>query len=392
MNQYKIHESPIVDFKIPSKFSNHKHSIITGNYQINSKSLIYSLDKNATIKTFDLYSGEIFKNFKLIKEANYKILFDVDYDEKYLVFSKGTKIRLLSLDNIAKNNFNVKSNTTKIGMHSQEIINLKFSSDGKFILSSTLRDYIISVWHLKNKDTPLFTFQNSFLPLDNFMIKINKGIYHAISVSRENISVFKIDLKEIDPNEPLKAAFLAEFPQKNLVGISYHDIISKEKKDFIDYNDLENKNNDKIISAFYGNLLKLERKNICYSEKSNKEDVKRAEIKILIDEKALNNENRNKSNKNDNIKNVVVNSNKFKILNEIDMSKNEIVNEAENRNLKKSQNQGLLIIDNKNSKNQNNELANSDTKISLINIIRNSLINNDINQFEWALDQKVKLS
>lgn len=363
------------------------------------------------MKIFDLSSGEILKSFKLLKDsaATVKVLFDVDCEEKHIVYSKGSKIRLLSLEALAKQsncNFNsVKQCTTKIGLHSQEITSIKFSSDAKFILSATLRDYVTSVWHLKTKDVPLFTIQNCFFPLENFMLKINKGIYHAISVSRENVSVFKIDLKDIDPNEPLKPLFSAACAQSNLLGVYCGDIAAKEKKDVLDYskdNDADAKKNnkdDKIFSLFYGNHFRIERKNVCYSEKANKEEVRKEEITISFNEKALSNQDRNLSinnGKGANGKNVVVNSNKFKILNEIEMSKNEInvVDNAENLvGLDNKKNgQGLILVDSSHSKSNNagdTELTSADTKISLLNIIRNSLINNDINQFEWALDQKV---
>jgi len=382
-----------------------------------SRTLVFSLDRNSVIKIFDLSSGEIFKSFKLLKEAaaKSKVLFDVDYEEKFIVYSKGSKIRLLSLEALEKqgnSTHSVKQCTTKIGMHSQEITSLKFSSDTKFILSSTLSDYVVSVWHLKNKDVPLFTFHNSFFSLENFMLKINKGIYHGISVSRENISVYKIDLKDIDPNEPLKPLFSAAFMQSNLIAVYCGEIAAKDKKDVLDYNITSidgkknnNSNDDKIISVFYGNQFRVERKNVCYSEKANKEEVRVDEITISFDDEKpySQNNDRNLSNSNNdkaaNGKNVVVNSNKFKILNEIEMSKNEINVEsaADNYNSvggldKKKNSQGLILIDSSNSKSNNGaetvELTKADTKISLLNIIRNSLINNDINQFEWALDQK----
>jgi len=383
INQFKIHESPIIDFKISSKNKSYKNSIIYGDNQT-PKILVFSLEKNSTLKIFDLNNGELNKSVKIFKEPKDKVIFDIDSEEKYIVYSKNTKIKLLSLENLYKNN-NVKSSTTKIGMHSQEISNLKFSSDGKFILSSTLRDFIIYVWHLKNKDTPLFSFQNDFFPIDNYLLKIDKGIYHGVSISRENISIFKVDLKDIDPNEPLKSLFNAKFPQTNLIGVYVDDIIKKEKKDFIDFNELEYKNSEKIISAFYGNYIKIERKNFNYCEKANKDNIKKEDIEIILDEKQ---NNKNSTSKNSNVKSVVVNSNKFKILNEIEMSKNEIINKYENeesKEFKQTNNQSLILV----NPDETNELTISDTKISLLNIIRNSLINNDINQFEWALDQKV---
>jgi hypothetical protein len=346
------------------------------------------------MKIFDLNSGEILKNFQLLKEAKAKVLFDIDSEEKYVVFSKGSKIRLLSLDSLSNtNNNSVKQCTTKIGMHSQEITSLKFSSDAKFILSSTMRDYVISVWHLKNKDVPLFTFQNTNVPLENYMLKINKGIYHGISVSRENISVYKIDLKDVDPNEPLKPLFSAAFAQSNLIGVYCGDIAAKEKISILEQNDHSDSNkNDKIFSVFFGNHFKIERKNVCYSEKNNKEEVKREEIKIAFDEKTANKDKNFANNGKTNSKNVVVNSKKLKILNEIEMWKNEIIVDTENANFSKIENkQGLILVEYSKSDNTEAELTISDTKISLLNIIRNSLINNDINQFEWALDQKVFL-
>lgn len=380
VNQFKIHEAPIVNFKISSKINNN-----------NIRTLIYSLDKNSTIKILDLATGEIIKNFKLLKDTNAKILFDIDNEGKYIVFSKGSKIKLLSLESFTKSNnstTNIKNFTTKIGMHSQEITSLSFSSDSKFILSSTMQDYVISVWHLKNKDVPLFTIQNTNVPIDNYMLKINKGIYHAISVSRQNVSVYKIDLKDVDPNEPLKALFSANFSQSNLIGLYCGDIATPEKKDILEYDDdNDRKKNEKIFSVFYGNQFKIERKNICYSEKSDNEEVKKEEIKIIFDEKAANKDKHfNSNNAKSNTKNVVVKSNKFKILNEIEMSKNEI--NDDNYNNKNNQ-QGLILVENNKNNNTDTELTTSDTKISLLNIIRNSLINNDINQFEWALDQKV---
>ena len=275
-------------------------------------------------------------------------------------------------------------------MHSLEINKLKFSSDSKFFLTSTIRDYNISVWHLKNKEFPLFTFQNSFFPLDNYMLKVSKGMYHAISISRENISVYKIDLREMNPNEPLQPSFSATFPQNNLVGIfSHEDEKNYKKSDF--EQDEKTENSEKIISAFYGNLLRIEKKNISYSDKLNKLDVKQGKITILLNNLTDRNNPKNSKAK------VIVNNNRLKILNEIEMSKNELDNlnlDKENK-VDYSKKNNLIFaneenINNKTSENnQGHELISTDNKISLLNVIKNSLINNDINQFEWALDQKV---
>ena len=374
VNQFKIHDSAIMNFKIsPNR--------ITSSGKNTYKSLIYSIDSNGILKIFELNSGEEIKSAKLLKEGKGKILFDIDDEEKLLVFSKNTKIKLLSLDSLTKKNpQNIKSLIVNIGMHSQEITSLKFSSDSRFILSSTVRDYIVSVWHLKNKETPLFTFQNQIFPLENFMIKINKGTYHAVSLNREMISIYRINLKEIDPNEPLRPLFIAKFPQKNLLKINYEDLIFAGKnKDIIDYNTLENlKNSDKVIQAIYGNLIKCEIKSINYSPKGDKDDVKEMEISIKLKEDNINQENKSKN------KNVIVNPNNLKILNEVEMSKLEAI---DSQGKEKEDNKKFEILVEKEE--ENKELTNKDTKISLLNIIRNSLINNDFNQFEWALDQKV---
>lgn len=385
IGQYRIHESPIINFKISNK-KNHLEK--------NGKSLIYSVDYSGYFKIWELFSGEEIKSAKISKEGKGRILFDIDEEEKFLVFSKNTKIKLLSLENLNKKNQEkniLKSLIINIGMHSQEISNLKFSSDSRFILSCTKRDYIISVWHLKNKETPLFTFQNEAFPLESYMLKVNKGIYHSIAINREILSIFKINLKEIDPNEPIRPLFVAKFPQKNLLKINFEEMnffsTKKNTKDYIDYNSFENiKNSDKFVQAIFGNLLKSEIKSINYSQKNNKDDIKQKEIFVKLKEENINQENKNSK------KNVIINSNNLKILNEIEM-KNSEENNLENNNEKKT---NILVNSNENNnanldENENN-LTENDTKISLLNIIRNSLINNDFNQFEWALDQKVFLS
>jgi hypothetical protein len=402
INQFRIHDTGILNFKISTNKTNSFNSNST-NEKNTQKTLIYSIDTSGVLKIFELNSGEELKSAKISKEGKGNILFDIDEEEKFLVFSKNTKIKLLSLEALGKksqiynqsqqnSNFNIKSLIVKIGMHSQEITNLKFSSDSRFILSSTKRDYIVSVWHLKNKETPLFTFQNQIFPLENYMLKINKGTYHAISLNRDMINIFKINLKEIDPNEPIKPLFVAKFPQKNLLKINIEDILYGKNKDFIDYNILENiKNSDKIIQAIYGNLIKCEIKSINYSSKGNKDDIQEKEISIKLKEDNINQENKNKN------KNVIVNSNNLKILNEIEMNNLEEYKEKEIKdNDNKNENEinkklGILVENYNNNDNANNNLTNKDTKISLLNIIRNSLINNDFNQFEWALDQKVIL-
>lgn len=375
VSQFKIHDAPIIDFKISQKNKYNNFSNVN-----NSKNIIFSLDKNTTVKMFDFFSGEVIKSFKLMnKSKGGRILFDLDCQEKYLVFSKNSKIKLLSLESL-NNGINNKISCSNIGMHSQEIFNLKFSSDSKFILSSTFRDYIISVWHLKNKDSPLFTLQNSFFPIDNYLLRINKGVYHAISISREIISIYKIDLKNIDPNEPVKPKFCANFPQKNLLGIFCDDIAEKEKKDVLDYSNGENKSFDKIISAFYGNTFNIQSKNINYLDKKNQDNIKEAEISVTFKENNLYSDQMDNI-KNGNLKNVIVNNTKLKVLNEVEMATQDKNNSNDNQK---------YINTNSTAERGNIQLTASDTKISLLNIIRNSLINNDVNQFEWALDQKVK--
>jgi hypothetical protein len=84
---------------------------------------------------------------------------------------------------------------------------------------------------------------------------------------------------------------------------------------------------------------------------------------------------------------VILNRNSS-VLNEIEMSENNTedlssgyMNKGENQNMTTEVNTYLSL-------NNANPVSTLDEKISLINLIKNSIINNDISTLEWTLDQK----
>ena len=338
VGKIKIHDEEIINFKVSS-----------------SKNQIYTLDRNGVVKVTDFIKGEIqkvinLKNTKSQKKANF-FHFDIDFNEKNIVFNKNLKIKTLNLEN---------NKTEKVGVHSSEINSLNFSSDGKFVISMTSKDYFIYLWYKKNAE-PLITLQKNSLTVSSEMKFIEKGVYHLFSYNKSTLYGYKLILEEIDPSVPVKSAFEVEFPEKNLI------------KSQMTFDKADNSKHPQSLFLIFGkafNAHSLNTRVIKYS-KSGRVFKEGGDSVLHIT---------SKSNEEGQVKKGV-NVNTVKIINEIQMGENY---SPENG-------QSYVSTDAVNDAKKNllsNEINLVDEKISLLNIIGNSIINNDSATFQWALDQK----
>jgi hypothetical protein len=307
-----------------------------------SRNILYTLDRLGNIKVSDFLKVTIKNIIKLdIQDTDF---FDIDRKEKHILFNKGNKIQVYNLDT---------GNILTLGSHSSKIKNLHFSDDGQLIISSTNKDYYVSIWHKKTKDIPLFILQTSFIPIGIRLYHLDKGIYHGFVYNRSKLQGYKLIIEELNPNQPIKSNFEVEFTDKNLLNISLIN------------NGL---NLPLSINTLLGNPYNLITKSIKYA--NNYKNFKNINSKISI----------SNDNYSDNIKNNKLN--KGTVLNDIEMN-----NEYNKIDL---DNNELVKVFRNNKENGKINLKGED-KISLINIINNSIINNDLKNFEWVLNQKVKL-
>lgn len=313
-----------------------------------TRNILYTLDRLGNVKVTDFFKAQI-KNIVKLELGLETEFFDVDRKEKFILFNKGPKIQLYSLDN---------GNTITLGSHSSKIKNLHFSDDGQFIVSSTNKDYSVFVWNKKAKDTPLFILQTTFIPT---LIKINqieKGIYHSFVCNKSKLQGFKLIVDELTPNHPVNFNFEIEFVEKNLLNI-----------DFIN----NGSNSAFSLVALIGNPYNLVTKQIKYA--NNSKNFKNINSKISI------NNSNNEDDSKDKIKSKAGNA--THVLNDIEMNTEYTKTDLENNDLAKSF---------RNLNNDGKVSLKGGDKISLVNIINNSIINNDNKNFEWALNQKVTLS
>lgn len=327
IQKIKVHDEEIIDIKLSL-----------------NKNLIYSLDKKGMLKITDFLKGEtqqvINLNEKNSKNKNFAY-FDVDHNDKNIVFNKNQKIKNYNLEN---------KKVEKFGSHSSEINFLKFSSDGKFIISMTNKDYFINIWYKKNINEPLITLQRNTHTTFAEMKFIDKGIYHFFTYNKATLFGYKLILDEIDPTVPVKSSFEIEFLEKNLINmeIPSNQDIKKPMNIFILYG-----------KAF--NAANLSTKVVSYSKNARafKESLKISQK----DQEKL-------------VLTTGVNTTGVKIINEIEMGNSAIITDEFNLKVTKE------IVPNV------EEVALENEKISLLNIIRNSIVNNDNSTLQWALDQK----
>jgi len=177
---------------------------------------------------------------------------------------------------------------------------------------------------------------------------IEKGVYHCFCYNKKFIFGYKLVLSEINTSIPQNPELEIGFADNNLLAFE--------------------KNSSESIIFVYGNPFLLKSKIIKYA-KSPKE-FKESHIQIQkISTKTNNTQLKNEQNQ--------------KVLGEIEMNENE--EEAEINSEFKT------ILDKIKDGNREREALNkvNESKISLLNVLRNAVINNDNKAFDWALNQKV---
>lgn len=392
----KISKTKIHDVEITqSKVSKRRNIIYTLDVEGILKMTNFSNDSLViTEKTFNLktlkHSSELNNHSKTEKYSHNQINdkvshFELDKKEKNLVFNKGLKIKILNLDNFK---------TKTVGAHSSQISHLTFSSDSKFVVSSTEKDYFVYLWEWKiggveaeNKSeskSPVISLQVNSLISRTIIRKIPnaEGIYHAFSYNMENAygHLINFDKSSLNSNSnqnaPIIRSFQIHSAEKNLINV-----------EFVNSNEdlITDSNTPMNISVIYGNTFiptNIIIKEIKYAHNFRsfvEEEINLAPVKTEI--KARSESSRNL--KPDQGK-VILNKN-FSVLNEIEMNENN--NSAENV-LGSNINREEVSEERNVNTFSGNSLSTLDEKISLINIIKNSIINNDISTLEWTLEQK----
>jgi hypothetical protein len=342
VRKIKVHDEDIISMKLSKKLN-----------------IIYTLDKAGILKVTDFVKGEVRSKFILGDKNNDTVVshFDIDDTEKNIVFSKNMNLCVFDID---KNTISLTSTVNS------EINYLHYSSDGKFIVTSSAGDYFIHLWHKINFNEPLITLQLNSLTNITKMKFIEKGVYHLFSYSNSAIYGFNLILNEIDPLVPVKCNIEINFPNKNL-----------HQTEMIN---TENLNSPHSIFILYGrtfNSSNIFTKIVNYSK--NSKIFKEIDCLSIVSET---NGSAAKSSK----AGVNINPSKVNILNELQMNQ-EIDNDVNSTDIESNPNSNAYAVSIKKTM-PNEEIKIENEKISLINMIRNSIINNDNSSFEWALDQK----
>lgn len=366
VSKTKIHDSEIIQSKVSAK-----------------KNFIYTLDQSGIIKftNFSNYSNIITeKKFNLQtssktktnkhSQINQKIsFFDMDRKEKNLVFNKGLKIKIVNLDNMS---------TRTIGTHSSQISQVTFSNDSKFVLSSTEKDYFVYLWDWKSNTNkaPTVSLQLNSLTNKTIIRKVENSadIYHAFSFNNEYVYGHLINLEDINKNKSSNAPLLRNFqlhaPEKNLINLEF-DLAEDE---FI-----SDRNTSLNLIAVYGNTFVTSNvavRKIKYANNFKNFVSNEVILPAVRSEANLVNSKLEKGK-------VIVNKN-FAVLNEIEMNENN-----RNEGTHHSEVEDLTHTNDNEYQLENiTSFSTLDEKISLINLIKNSIINNDISTLEWTLDQK----
>lgn len=248
-------------------------------------------------------------------------------------------------------------------MHSSNISFLNFSDNNSLVISGSVNDNYVNLWHLKSKTTdPLIKLLTNSVVCKASLYFMEKGVYHCFCYNKKFIFGYKLILSEINP----------DMPQNPELEIGFQDTSSSSRENSTSLLSLEKNTNDSIF-FIYGNPYLLKSKVIKYAK--NPREFKEKSIQI----QKLNKNNLEKSNTN-------LHEQNQKVLNEIEMNENLEDTTEINSEFK-------TILTKIKDGNKNNEVSTkiNDSKISLLNVLRNSVINNDNKAFDWALNQKVIL-
>jgi len=375
ISKSKIHDCEIIQTKI-SKEKNLIYTLdINGILKISNFSNLSNVfvEKTLTVTNIKNSSNKTTK----INQKNKKIsFFDIDRKEKNLVFNRGMKIKVLNFE---------KSNIKTVGMHSTLISYLSFSSDSKFVVTTTEKDYFVYLWDWKsthmNKTVSTFSLQvNSFInrvilrKVDN-----SSGIYHAFSFNKEYIYGHLINLNT-NSNEkvnsgPLIRSFELHAIDKNLINVEFD---SSSSQDFI-----SDRNAPLNLLVISGNTFVTS--NIFIKKIKYANNFKNFVPLINEDGITLHTSNRSVDKNNSTLEHgkIVINSN-FSVLNDIEMNEQNGDNSSDDKMMEAE----TIDYEYENNLNNHEVSKSQDEKISLINLIKNSMINNDISTLEWTLDQK----
>jgi len=181
---------------------------------------------------------------------------------------------------------------------------------------------------------------------------MEKGVYHCFCYNKKLIFGYKLIISELNPDMPQNPQLEISFAENNLLALE--------------------KNSSDSIFFVYGTPFLLKSKVVRYA-KSNRE-FKESSIQIQKISKSNQLQEKNKESQEQN----------QKVLGDIEMDDNKEYDVEINSEFK------TILQKIKESKKEiesNNKI--SDSKISLLNVLRNAVINNDNKAFDWALNQKV---
>jgi hypothetical protein len=278
---------------------------------------LYTLDKSGIVKQVNLNNGSSTNSLTLHQSTK---LFDISGDQKWLIYNKDTKIKLLNLGRPSEKSLTV-------GIHNTDIKELGFSIDGRLMYSTSDKEYRVNIWHRKNLGTPLFTLSTNYIPGKVIIQQIDSGVYHAVIFNEKNINGYKLVLDDgFNYEKPIKADFHIE-SDNSILNI---------KLDKQVYN----------LVILYGSVYNLHSKFIKYAK--NAREFKQIKSDLLATKG----------------EEVVASSgvNQARVVNEIKPYVEDNILQATN--------------------------LTGDNKVSLINVLRNSIINNDIQSLEWAINQQ----
>jgi len=181
---------------------------------------------------------------------------------------------------------------------------------------------------------------------------MEKGVYHCFCYNKKLICGYKLIISELNPDMPRNPQLEISFAENNLLALE--------------------KNSSDSIFFVYGTPFLLKSKVVRYA-KSNRE-FKESSIQIQKISKSNQLQEKNKESQ----------EHLQKVLGDIEMDDNKKYDAEINSEFKTILQK---IKESKKETESNNKI--SDSKISLLNVLRNAVINNDNKAFDWALNQKV---